>query len=308
MEHTPPVSRPESQNGHQPVSFDTPGPPTPAPKASTFPWLARLFLIPMLIVVAFVMVFVLIKFIMGSEDTPVDYLSTIKLGGINQRWQAAYELSRILAHQKNPDPDGKLGTELIEAFKSAQNDDPRIQRYLVLAMGRMKDIRAVPVLLDALRDDDSDTRVYAVWALGAIGDTTVVPALIVLMEDDDSAVRKNAVYTLGNLKDRRAVPALRTALHDETEDVRWNAAIAIARFGDPGGLDILREMLDRRHLDEQARMTEEEKQEAMVGAIKAIVILRERSVLPVLTAISTGDPNLKVRQAAIEALRLLRTS
>ena len=64
----------------------------------------------------------------------------------------AYELSRLMS-----DPDVELqhpnlGLAIVQAFESSEGDDPRVRRYLALAVGRLSNppTDAVRVLADGL--------------------------------------------------------------------------------------------------------------------------------------------------------------
>ena len=73
-------------------------------------------------------------------------------------------------------------------------------------------------------------------------------------------------------------------------------------------------MLDRAYLDavvrpdpegHPRRLTEEQKEEAMINALRSIALLGDRAQIPGLRRIGDADPSLRVRAAAIESLRSL---
>ena len=149
---------------------------------------------------------------------------------------------------------------MAKVFADASGDDPRVRRYLALALGRIGDRRAVPALLQAVDDagaagaqSDPETQVYAVWALGVIGDPQAVPRLVALAAGDDPGLRKAAVHALGAFPTEEARAALATALSDPVADVRWNAAVALARRRDPAAVPVLLAMMDRGELARGAR-------------------------------------------------------
>jgi HEAT repeat protein len=96
--------------------------------------------------------------------------------------------------------------------------------------------------------------------------------------------------------------------------VRWNAALALCRFQDRSGTPVIEEMLSREFLGRvrvpgaargEEAMSAEQQEEAMLNAIRGVLLLKERSLTPTLRALRASDPSLKVRQAAIEALGVL---
>jgi HEAT repeat protein len=59
-------------------------------------------------------------------------------------------------------------------------------------LGRLRDIRALDPLLDALHDEDWRVRFKAAWALGELGDRRALPALRRLSRDPSETVRDSA--------------------------------------------------------------------------------------------------------------------
>src|SRR5437868_3105203 len=113
--------------------------------------------------------------------------------------------------------DRALAPALVKAFEASKDDDPRVRRYLALAIGRLDPPlppNAVADLTAALEDTDSEARITAIWALGSSGDAAVVPTLQPLYESPDPGIRKMAVYALGALPGDAQLPTLRTALQD----------------------------------------------------------------------------------------------
>jgi len=271
----------------------------------------RLFIVPA-IVASVVVLLLAVYFLFGAltrESRSADaYLQDVKTAGGNRRWQAAYELSRLL---DSGELEAQQGTaaQAIAVFESARggSEDPRVRRYLALALGRFGNKAAVPALVDALGDADPETRIYAAFSLGRIGDRRATPGLARALTDEDAGVRKAAAYTLGGLADPASADALREALHDEQIDVTWNAAVALARMGDPSGAEVLRSMADREFV-ERASQSEDPatRTEVLVTAVKGIVMLEDKAAIGAIEKLAAGDPDLRVRQAAIEALGKLR--
>ena len=74
--------------------------------------------------------------------------------------------------------DRTLAPALVKAFEAANDDDPRVRRYLALAIGRLDPPLppdAVAGLTKALDDRPTANRaISAIWALGSSGDAAVV--------------------------------------------------------------------------------------------------------------------------------------
>lgn len=286
-----------------------------APQAAAPAVAVQFFLIPIVVVGAMVLVYLGFRSLVTDERTAAEYLLDIRNGGTDHRWPAAYELSRLMS-----DPElvkreqATLGPELVKAFEVSKDDDPRVRRYLALALGRL--LPPVPadarrVLIDALNDQDSETRISAIWALGSTGDATVVPALRRMYASEDAGVRKMTVYALGALPGDEGSDTLVVALDDAVPDVQWNAAIALARHGRRDGVHVLKRMLDREYVERTVSRqprTEEEIDpvgEVMISGLRAVAALRESTLSEPVAALSRDDQNLKVRQAALETLKAM---
>jgi HEAT repeat protein len=62
-------------------------------------------------------------------------------------------------------------------------------------------------------------------------------------------------------------------------------------------------MLDRQLVAQVPGITPEQQEDAMIEAVRALAALRVPAGHDILRRLAEGDPSLKVRQAAIEALR-----
>ncbi len=265
----------------------------------------QFFLIPAFVVVACVGLVFFFGWLVSDEKTGVDYLNEVRAGSESRRWQAAFELSKIITMESEKKRMEGLVPEMVAAFeKAADNaDDERVRHYLALSLGHLGDDMATPALVKALGDDDPTTRLYAGWALGNIGDHRAVPGLLERVGDNDPGVRKIAIYALGAIGDEGAIPRLQVALSDPVRDVSWNAAVALAQLGDGSGEAQLLQMLDQEFLQGVAEMNEGQRLLATESAIKASALLRSETLTVQLRSIADGHPNLAIREAALSALR-----
>ncbi len=262
----------------------------------------QFFLVPALVVVACVGLFFFFGWLVSDEKTGVDYLNEIRAGSENRRWQAAFELSKIITMESEKARMEGLVPEMVAAFEQAEDDDERVRHYLALSLGHLGDDTATPALVKALGDGDPTTRLYAGWALGNIGDRRAVPELLERVGDDDPGVRKIAIYALGAIGDESAIPRLQIALSDPVRDVSWNAAVALAQLDDGSGETQLLQMLDQEFLQGVAEMDEGQRLLATESAIKASALLRSETLTVKLRSIADGHPNLVIREAALSAL------
>jgi HEAT repeat protein len=284
----------------------------------------QFFLIPLVVVGIAVLLFVGFRSLVADERDPQQYLAEIRYGGWYRQWPAAYELSQLMADPKIR-ADRTLGPELVKAFDEAKNYDPRVRRYLALAIGRLDPPLppdAVATLTKALDEQDSEARISAIWALGSSGDPKVAERLQPLFESSDAGIRKMVVYALGALPGDAQVVTLRTALQDPVPDVRWNAAIALTRHGRSDGVPVLKQMMDRAYVEETVKRELAERSgeyrhptdlseerdpvsDVMISGLRAAAALKDPGLRPSIESLSQQDRSLKVRQAAIEALKAI---
>jgi HEAT repeat protein len=273
----------------------------------------QFFLIPLAVVGLTVTVYVGFRSLLTDSRGAQDYLTEVRNGGSDRRWPAAYELSRLMADPKVR-ADRTLAPALVKAFEAAKDDDPRVRQYLALAIGRLDPPlppEAVAGLTKTLDSPDSDARISAIWALGSSGDPSVVPKLQPLYESPDQGIRKMVVYALGALPGEEQVVTLRAALGDTSPDVRWNAAVALARKGRHDGVPVLQQMLDRQYVEQAVKRDVRQDEDrdpiadVMISGLRAAATLKDEALKPSVTTLSQQDRSMKVRQAAMEALKVI---
>jgi HEAT repeat protein len=273
----------------------------------------QFFLIPLAVVGVTVVIYAGFRSLVADDRGPEDYLAEIRTGGANRRWPAAYELSRLMA---DPSTRGNkaLAPALVEAFEASAADDPKVRSYLALAIGRMGPPLApdaVRALTKGLEAADDEARISIIWALGSSGDPAVIATLSPLYESQDAGIRKMVVYALGALPGGEQLDTLRTALQDAAPDVRWNAAVALARHGSADGVAVIREMLDREYVEQKVTVEgrqhadEDPVSDVMISGLRAAASLREQSLRQSVEELSQQDRSMKVRQVALEALKVM---
>jgi HEAT repeat protein len=273
----------------------------------------QFFLIPLAVVGVTVLGYMGFRSLVTEDRTPQDYLAEVRDGGTDRRWPAAYELSRLMGDPRVR-ADRSLASALVAAFEAAKDDDPRVRRYLALALGQIEPPlpeKAVADLTESLQDPDSEARIGAIWALGSSGDPGVVGRLQPLYESADAGIRKIVVYALGALPGDTQLVTLRTALQDSAPDVRWNAAVALARHGSHEGVPVLRQMLDRTYVEQAVKrdVRQDEDQDpiadVMISGLRAAAALNDEALRASVEGLSQQDRSMKVRQAALEALKTM---
>ena len=262
------------------------------------------FVIPFLLAVLSVLFLTAVRILTMEKRTAYDYLKDVKVGGLPKRWQSAFELSRILANPEVLPREERFSRELIDAFTAAKEDDERVKQYLSLAMARTGRPEFVPILIQALADK-KDENVHAfIYALGILKDVRAVSVLLKYLDDADSRIRLAAVMALGNIGAPETREKLRGMLNDAEPNVRWDAAIALAKMKDTAAKEPLLTMLDRAYLAQFPEVDSQEQAKILIVTIQAAAPFKDPDLIKEFEKLSQNDKNMNVRQAAFDAIKL----
>jgi HEAT repeats len=182
-----------------------------------------------------------------------ELIRSLRYNDLDIQWQAAAAL-------------GEMGTDgidhLIEALRKARNK--QVKLGIIEALGEIRDARAVPDLIRALKDKDNEIRWEAALALGEIGDTGTIPALIDCLKDEDRYVRYATAIALEKIgwepeNETRhaylhfgkqewdklvtvgypAIEPLSIALKDRDNEVREKAVDVLGEIGSPEAIPVV---------------------------------------------------------------------
>ncbi len=188
-------------------------------------------------------------------------------------------------------------------------------------LGELGDPRAIPALVQALRDPHAFVRWAAARAIGRIGGEEAVALLLPLLQEDDPLVRRSAADALGYLDTPDVRQALRRALRDPDPSVRRNAIEAVARLGDREAVGILAAVLtssddlwirysaaealglvgDHRAIAALIEVAQDRQVLLRRVAARSLGRLRDsRAITPLVHALRDPDP--QVRLHAVEGL------
>ena len=277
--------------------------PNPEKKSALSVVIHSFFVVPFIIAIFSVIIFLVARILTAEPNTARDYLEDVKIGGTTKRWQGAFELSKILSNPKMVPKDERFVTEMISAFNYAEYDrDDRIRQYLAIAMGATGDIRYVKTLLNALDESKPEIAKASAYALGNLGDRRAVEKIIGLLDSADPQIRLQAVIALGKISDPSSIPQLTKMLKDLEPNVRWDAAIALAKQKNASGKRILLDLLDRKYLDSFPNIDEIEQVQVLMVVINIVPMIQDADFRVSLEKLLESDSNLKVREAARNAL------
>ncbi len=266
------------------------------------------FILPLLLVIGGISIFLLFGVLAHEDTDPADYLQEINGRGINEPWQAAFHLSQQLQFNDDLRGDEAFAQQVVDSMAKADDGDPRVRRFLAVALGRLGHVVAVPTLVAHLDDDDTEVRVNSLWALGSIAEPSAAGAVAGQLQASDDEVRTMAAYVLGVLAEPSTAVQLHTVLSDPLPAIRWNAAVALGLMNDPAGVDLLGRMIDREHLAGVPGVVVNDHAPTMLAALAALEQLGAAGLDERLATLQDSDPDPRIRDAARKALAAARAS
>ncbi|WP_435005628.1 HEAT repeat domain-containing protein [Tundrisphaera lichenicola] len=155
--------------------------------------------------------------------------------------------------------------------------DPAAREAIALALGKMADKEALPILIEALRDPSNPPGVRSASLMGVetIGGREAIQVLIEILQVRGEANRGDAqtraIAALGRFKAREAIPSIVQLLADSSPEVRAASAEALGQIGVlEGGSGKLREALTDPSV------------EVRKAVISALASLKDREAIPAL--------------------------
>ena len=130
-----------------------------------------------------------------------------------------------------------------------------------LALQVKAGVQAVPALIEVMeRSQDHGTLIVTALALGALKDQRAVPALLAAMKHAHQSFWSHVVLALGEIGDPRALPALVKALREEMAyhypNEQKEVIIAISKIGGPEAVALLTDALKDQNEDIRNRASD----------------------------------------------------
>jgi len=169
--------------------------------------------------------------------------------------------------------------------------EPGTRAAIAAALGRIGSARALPPLLELLRDMVVEVRLAAARALGEFRSPKALDALLDEMADEDPLVRAAVVEALGRIDSQKSVDTLSRACAEDPDPNVREAALAAFRRVSAGAVTPLIHALSGSDLNERLR------------AFNQLLDQGKASVLPLTDLLTNEEPT--VRTAAAEVLGAL---
>jgi HEAT repeat protein len=186
-----------------------------------------------------------------------------------------------------------MADAVAEQIAALKDEDWAIREEAAVALGALRDPRAVSHLVLVLRDADRAVREAAIGALTAMGEHSV-PALGLCLSDPQLAVQEAASSILASIAVVRVLAPLMTALNNKDWIVRMHAAKALGRIKNPDSIEPLIPLLQDR-----VKAVREE-------ATAALAAIGDAAIPSLLSALTHSD--WLVRLHAVEALGKMRSA
>lgn len=287
--------------------------------------IVQLVIIPLVVVLFCAGLGALFMWMTSERKDFDDYVKTLRASSGTKRGQEAQYLLNYIQESKKwqgifdvtaqmsagPDEflktNPRAGAELRAIFDESAGQDAKTRRYVALVLGLLNDKESAPALRRGLTDSDPDTVKNCLWALARLKDDETAGPAIELTRHDDVNVRLMAVYALGFFQHPRARDVLVASLNDADELVKWNAAFALANRRDAAGHEVLLRLLDKEYVDRQQQVTMPNRSKYRAAAVVWLGQLDQQAARPALEKVAKEDVDLRVRDAALKQLEVLRT-
>ena len=203
--------------------------------------------------------------------------------------------SRAIPHLiKMVDPDQRvytMGDEILDSTTEEQASTKLKEEGMkfsdviveaIKALGKIKDPKALPALIEALKDEsDGTVRCAAALAMGQIKDesASAVPHLITALDDKYWYVRRDAAKALSKLKEKsvNAAPILAQKMTDMYDEVREFSLKALLAIGKPAGTEIFKLFLNNPQNTKLQKFISENLSKQDMGEILKNLIETERN-------------------------------
>jgi len=262
------------------------------------------FLIPFMIAIFGAIFFLLFRFITFETDDASELLNQVKIGSATKRWQAAYELSKVLNNPKTIPTDVSFKSQMVSAYKHSINDDPLVRAYLAIAMGATSDNFYSEELAVGLLDESRESRLAAIQAVGMVKAKNALIELTKIVKNSDyQDERLAATMSIGFIGDNSSIPLLNNLLEDDEPNIRWDAAVALAKMGEKSSVPIIENLMDREYLSSFPQLDYKEVNKVLLIAIEASKMIKDNRFESKLNILAESDENMKIRDAALKTLK-----
>ena len=201
--------------------------------------------VPLAIILVGTLVVVGVTQMLGSDQSHRSLVRTLQSKTFGNRWVAALELSKLITAEGIPKSEIPWLVENLEQIYTNAADDLRSRNFIIVAVGALKDERAMPLIYRGLDDDDPGVRFHAVVALGNMerGENIQWSKIIDFLQSADILLCQAAVLTLATHRVPAAEEKIAALLVHAEQKLRYSAALGLINYKNNRAVPVLREIL-----------------------------------------------------------------
>ena len=311
-----PLGAGASSSGAIPVFDEEPAPHVPGSFLESLP---QFFVFPLILVATLTAAYFGLRMLVGSSSADArELIGQVRAAsGEHGQWQSLHALADGLRTGRL-DLDEVSAAELAGLYRDVADQGPQQRQFLLEVLGWKRDPELTALAVEALGAPEPDVRMAALFALTRMEDAAAEPALAKVLAEGDDEERWVALAALAHIGNDTARDAIAGLLGGENTVLHRNAVLALAQAGDRRASPWLPALLDRAAYagdsrldgteaalrDEASRAAARESvvEQFLVSACRAAAHVDDPALRPLLQALSSNDPSLKVRSAAISAL------
>jgi hypothetical protein len=281
--------------------------------------LPQFFVFPAILVVTLTAAYFGLRMLVGVEASDArELLADVRVAsGQHGRWQALYALADGLRTGRLS-LDEVSAAELAALYDEVADDGPQERQFMLEVLGWKPDPALRARLVEALAADETEVRMAALAALTRTEDPAAVPALVAVLDEGEGLERFLALGALARVGTPEARDAIAGQIGGDDSVLHRNAVLALAQAGDTRAATWLPALLSRDNYSADSRLDGEDAalrdeasravaresvvEQFLVSACRAAAHTDDSALRPLLESLSSNDPSLKVRSAAISAL------
>ena len=182
--------------------------------------------------------------LLSTERSHRDLIREMRSKTFGNRWIAAYELSKLIASSSLPDEDIPWVIESLSSI-ALEAKEPRTRKFVVSALGAMKNPLVLPILEKTLGDSHPEVQFHSVVAISRIPPPISFhwELLEAFLESSDRGLVQVTLLTLATHRVGFAQEKLVGFLAHDDHFLRFSAAIGLINYRDTRSIPVLREIL-----------------------------------------------------------------
>ena len=239
---------------------------------------------------------------LSTDRSHRDLIAEMSSKTFGNRWVAAYELSKLIARSSIPEEELPWTiAKLAELMREAKG--PRARKFIVAALGAMKDVRALPIIGEALEDSDPQVRFNAVIALSQMPPPIEFDWQLLenFLRSSDTGLIQVVLLTYATHRVEEGRKHLLSFLENKDASLRFSAATGLINYREKKALPVLREILSLDSFGEGNRV-----ESLKLNVLLSIARNEWRALNPDLVEFLKREKNLKIIGKAKEILNKLK--